>query len=304
MTPSLQLQRRRRLRRRRRPERCVHCLTWSFFMLARDLMIGPLPCNSRCGGGLLCSAFGLGVAAAPRAGFACLGVSLCLVCVCMYVCRHACAQRAACDMFKFTIVTRGALPEAGIVRYDRHLPGGSQPCALIGAPIGAMLTAAGDAWAEVVLLEGDGFVDAMIASDGLGTLSRVDDGILACARVTLRGGARMRLRYVRATRMASVVVRGAEVDMGVLPATADIAHIRFGVRLTRGNSVRIQDVSTAGTRARGARAASLVCIMAFVAFHRVRFHALRACRVLMASSVARSGLVSAWRGWSLFHAPP
>ena len=44
-------------------------------------------------------------------------------------------------------------------------------------------------------------------------------------------GESVRVRYVAATRMVSVVWRGWSYDMAALPAMADIAHMRFGVAL-------------------------------------------------------------------------
>ena len=61
-------------------------------------------------------------------------------------------------------------------------------------------------------------------------------------------GESARVRYVAATRMVSVVWRGRAYDLAALPATADIAHMRFGVALGRGNSMRVTGAS-AGARA-------------------------------------------------------
>ena len=47
-----------------------------------------------------------------------------------------------------------------------------------------------------------------------------------------------------ATRMVSVVLRGRAYDLAALPATADIAHVRFGVALGRGNSMRVTGMSS------------------------------------------------------------
>jgi hypothetical protein len=126
--------------------------------------------------------------------------------------------------------------------------------ALVGAPIESMLTAAGDAWAEFVLVEGFGDMAVFIAPEGLDraacAYSTAGSGELACwmfsgavwvTGACVRGwppdwGARLapgesvRVRYVAATRMVSVVWRGRAYDLAALPATADIAHMRFGVR--------------------------------------------------------------------------
>ena len=61
-------------------------------------------------------------------------------------------------------------------------------------------------------------------------------------------GESVRVRYVAATRMVSVVWRGLAYDLAALPATADIAHMRFGVALHWGNSMRVTGAS-AGARA-------------------------------------------------------
>jgi hypothetical protein len=47
--------------------------------------------------------------------------------------------------------------------------------------------------------------------------------------------------------MVSVVRRGWAYDLSALPATADIARMRFGVALLNGNSIRVTGAS-AGTR--------------------------------------------------------
>ena len=130
-----------------------------------------------------------------------------------------------------------------------------------------MLTAAGDAWAEFVLVEGHALVCVFVAPEGrdraAGAVSTAGSGTVAgslyngavCVNGALARdstpdwGARMapgecvRVRYVTATRMVSVVWRGRSYDLAVLPATADIAHMRFGVELSPGNSMRVTGVS-------------------------------------------------------------
>jgi hypothetical protein len=152
------------------------------------------------------------------------------------------------------------------------------PWALVGAPIESMLTAAGDAWAEFVHVEGDGYVAVFVAPEGLdraaGAVWTAGSGTVACgmyygavwvngARVrgsTPDWGARMapgesvRVRYVAATRMVSVVWRGRSYDLSALPATADIAHMRFGVALYPGNSMRVTGASA------GASCAQAGCV--------------------------------------------
>jgi hypothetical protein len=141
-----------------------------------------------------------------------------------------------------------------------------------------MLTAAGDAWAEFVLVEGGGDVAVFVAPEGLDraacAVSTAGSGTVACGMyygaVSVNGalvrdstpdwGARMapgesvRVRYVAATRMVSVVWRGRAYDLAALPATADIAHMRFGVALGWGNSMRVTGASA------GASCAQAGCV--------------------------------------------
>jgi hypothetical protein len=162
------------------------------------------------------------------------------------------------------------------VRFVGATSGGKIPWALVGAPIESMLTAAGDAWAEFVLMEGDGGVVVFIAPDGLdraaGALSTAGNGTVACSmygdvwvdgarvRASTPGGARMasgesvRVRYVAATAMVTVVSRGRAYDLAALPATADIAHMRFGVVLGWGDSMRVTRTSA------GASCAQAGCV--------------------------------------------
>jgi hypothetical protein len=73
-------------------------------------------------------------------------------------------------------------------------------------------------------------------------------------------GESVRVRYVAATRMVTVVSRGRAYDLAALPATADIAHMRFGVALSRalilsrGNSMRVAGASA------GASCAQAGCV--------------------------------------------
>ena len=61
-------------------------------------------------------------------------------------------------------------------------------------------------------------------------------------------GESVRVRYVAATRMVSVVRRGRAYDVAALPATSDIAHMRFGVALPYGNSMRVTGASAGACR--------------------------------------------------------
>ena len=67
-------------------------------------------------------------------------------------------------------------------------------------------------------------------------------------------GESVRVRYVAATRMVSVVWRGRSYDLAALPATADIARMRFGVALWRDNSMRVTGASA------GASCAQAGCV--------------------------------------------
>ena len=133
-----------------------------------------------------------------------------------------------------------------------------------------MLTAAGEAWAEFVLVEGDGDVFVLVAPVGMDRAASAvwtaGSGTVACgmyygavwvngARVrgsTPDWGARMapgesvRVRYVAATRMVSVVWRGRLYDLGALPTTADIAHVRFGVALWNSSNSMVVTGASAG----------------------------------------------------------
>ena len=61
-------------------------------------------------------------------------------------------------------------------------------------------------------------------------------------------GESVRVRYVAATRMVSVVWRGRSYDLAALPATSDVAHMRFGVALRHGNSMRVTGASAGARR--------------------------------------------------------
>ena len=191
------------------------------------------------------------------------------VCVCVL----PRAQSMNADPMAFIITSdEGAAVEGRVL--VRGVGGTSRrqiPWALVGARIESMLTAAGDAWSEFEHVEGNGDVYVFVAPEGLDTaaslLSTAGNGAMACwmyagavyfgARVFLSTpdwGARIapgesvRVRYVAATRMVCVVWRGRAHDLAALPATSDIAHMRFGVALGFGNSMRVTGAS-AGARA-------------------------------------------------------
>ena len=186
----------------------------------------------------------------------------------------ACAQSMAADPVAFTMTSdQGAAVEGRVlVRGVGYTSRGGRPWALVGAPIESMLTTAGDAWAEFVFVEGNGVVVVFVAPEGMDRAASVrstaGSGTVACwmydGELWVKGaqvrdstpdwGARMasgesvRVRYVAATRMISVVRRGRSYDLAALPATTDIAHMRFGVAPFYGNSMRVTGES-AGARA-------------------------------------------------------
>ena len=192
----------------------------------------------------------------------------------------ACVQGMAADPVAFTMTSdEGAAVEGRVlVRGVGRTSRDKRAWALVGAPIESMLTAAGDAWAEFVLVEGNGNVFVFVAPEGLDraacALWTAGSGTVTCwmyngcvcvngacvRHSTADWGARMalgesvRVRYVAATRMVSVVWRGRSYDLAALPATADIAHMRFGVALYPGNSMRVTGASA------GASCAQAGCV--------------------------------------------
>ena len=176
-------------------------------------------------------------------------------------------------MLGLTRASEGAEADGCVVRFESMTPHGCNPSARVGAPIGAMLTAAGDAWAAFVLVEGNGDVLVTASTEGSDS-GAPPDGEVACSMnhggVILNGawavekcpdwgppmapGESVRVRYVAATRMVSVVRRGRAYDLAALPATADIAHMRFGVELYTGNSMRVTGASA------GASCAQAGCV--------------------------------------------
>jgi hypothetical protein len=75
----------------------------------------------------------------------------------------------AADPVGFTMKSaQGAdVEDRVLVRWVGRTSRGVWPWALVGAPIESMLTAAGDAWAEFVLVEGFGDVAVFVAPKGL-----------------------------------------------------------------------------------------------------------------------------------------
>ena len=143
-------------------------------------------------------------------------------------------QSMAADPVAFTVTSdQGAAVEGRVLVRGVDLASrGDWPWALVGAPIESMLTAAGNAWAEFVLVEGYGFVYVFVAPEGMdraaSAWSTAGSGTVACGMyhggvwvngacvrdITPDWGARMapgesvRVRYVAATRMVSIVWRG------------------------------------------------------------------------------------------------
>jgi hypothetical protein len=177
----------------------------------------------------------------------------------------------------FTITSDQGLIVEGraLVRWVSDSLCENDPWALVGAPIESMITAAGDAWAEFVLVDGNGDVYVIVAPEWidvaacavsvrgydvvtcfLGTGSALVNGAPVRTRTPDWGdcmspGDIVRVRYVTASRMVSVMRRGRAYELAALPTTADIAHMRFGVVLTYGNAMRVTEVSggTPGARA-------------------------------------------------------
>ena len=197
----------------------------------------------------------------------------------MRACGLSCAALRACFAMFMHVAFISAHFLEPHVRFVGWTSRGEIPWALVGAPIESMLTAAGDAWAEFVLMEGNGDVDVLIAPEGLDraacAVSTAGSGTVACwmyngdvwfngARVRgstpewgadMAPGESVRVRYVAATRMVSVVRRGRAYDLAALPATADIAHMRFGVALWNSNSTVVTGASA------GALCAQAGCVV-------------------------------------------
>ena len=179
------------------------------------------------------------------------------------------AQGMSDHAMNFTIAGTGAVVDGAVVRHGPSWTDDGLAWALFGMPIAAMLSPSGDAWIELVLVGGDGFVALLVAPETMnsdsgawegahGVKCYATDGWVRADGRTVRDstdgwGARMavgesvRIVYLEATRMVSVMWRGAPIDLVALPAAHSIAVTRFGVDLDRGNAVRITG-SSAGTR--------------------------------------------------------
>ena len=98
----------------------------------------------------------------------------------------------AADPVAFTMTSdAGAAVEGRVlVRGVGRTSRGSAPWALVGAPIESMLSAAGDAWAEFVLVDGYGSVYVFVAPEGLdraaSALSTAGSGTVAGSMYDVR----------------------------------------------------------------------------------------------------------------------
>ena len=202
--------------------------------------------------------------------------------VCVYVMPRAQSMDADPVAFAITSDQGAAVVGRVLLRCVGRTSRGGWSFALVGAPIESMLTAAGDAWVEFVFVECDGLVFVFVAPEGMDRAacawSTVGNGTVGCwmhsGGVDVNGawvrhipdwgtpmapGESVRVRYVAATRMVSVVWRGRAYDLAALPATADIAHMRFGVALPYGNSMRVTGAS-AGARRKCIRCRMCSCL--------------------------------------------
>ncbi len=148
------------------------------------------------------------------------------------------------------------------------------PWALMSVPIASLLSAGGDAFVDFTLKKAaeDRKVALLVAPDTMDTARGAPPDAGGCVLrafmnsagfVALDGaevrrnmwfgeeplarGETVRLRYVAATRMVSVVWRAREYELASLPAVYDLAHYRFGVQGV-GATVRILAGSAAGAR--------------------------------------------------------
>lgn len=145
------------------------------------------------------------------------------------------------------------------------------PWALVPWPLTVLLSAWGDAYVEFELEEGDGECDLIVAYDAMDKtigphmdptfpgpyapllLCRMSNGKYELARAggdftpwrSMEKGDIVRVRFVAATRMVSVVWDGEEHRIGALPTKWNAANYRFGVILGEGNTMRLVGSSLA-----------------------------------------------------------
>jgi hypothetical protein len=205
-----------------------------------------------------------------------------------------CRELRAALAFSMTSDAGAVVESRGLVRFVGCTSRSQIPWALVGAPIESMITAAGDAWSEFELVEGTGWGFVFVAPEGLDRAANAfsaETGTVACelsggtvwvncTMMRLRPpdwgdlmapGERVRLRFVEATRMVSIVWRGRAYDMAALPTTTNITHMRFGVALWVDQSMRITGAS-AGACSCACASVQLLC------YSRGAFHAKRAQR--------------------------
>jgi hypothetical protein len=230
----------------------------------------------------LCARGRRGVCVCVRA-FVCLFV---FVRACEYararVCARACVWVYQClaqsamssDTTGFSIISTGAAADADarLARWTSGTTDDGWPWVLVSAPLSAMLAASGVASSEFMLAEGDGGVGVLVARDTMdpersvwdqdrhGVICGLWDGAVvldgAVVRASTPGmvsamavGESVRVDYLAATRMISVVWRGRTIDLCALPHTHDITHYRFGVVLSEGNAMRMTGATMAGAGA-------------------------------------------------------
>jgi hypothetical protein len=166
----------------------------------------------------------------------------------------------------FSRRSAGVGGEGPVVRYEYSPPGDGWAWALVSACLPAMLSAGGSAFAEFLLEAGGGHVALLVAPDwmdptkgtwaGSGEVMEcwmVDGGVIVdgsrvrdCTSgwgAPMAPGETVRVRYVAATRMVSVVWRGEEYELRALSTSCDVACYRFGVGVSRGSTLRLTGAS-------------------------------------------------------------
>jgi hypothetical protein len=167
---------------------------------------------------------------------------------------------------QFVFAAIGEVVEgAALLRRGSNVDGTHPPRVFFGVPIAAMLSPAGVAWIEWHV-EGDGFLWLLVAPAASHRAARVmapaRRGVMCDVRngwvryrtaglgTPFAAGDRVRLVYVDATRVVSVMWRGASIDLVALPAAHDAAAARFGIELSEDSRVRITGTSVGGARTR------------------------------------------------------
>ena len=126
----------------------------------------------------------------------------------------------AADPVAFTVTSdEGAVVEGRVlVRGVGRTSRGNIAWALVGAPIESMITAAGDAWAEFVLVEGIGDVFVFVAPEGLdrsaSAYSTAGSGTVAC------------WMYYGAVSVNGECERGSTPDWGAPMAPGESVRVR------------------------------------------------------------------------------